>query len=336
MFKKLSLFFKKKICILITVFSLSIVTSGCYSIRQGFLYSVYPIKFMIEYIGGTNIQNESIQNDTVIQSATVKENIDDLLAAHAVFFHIGNLEPYYGVSKSRIKSSQIKDVDLSTMNTIYRFQRYTKVNDENGISYKEEPYYSGDIFNSIDTDQFDLYLWMDPIVMVSMSNVVYNELLEMYPTEETRLKANLDNLEEELINLDARYQALATSLNNNDEEIKFVSMTPSFGSWQKAYGFSIYPIVLSKYGVLPNDAQKAAIKARILSDNVQYIVYEPNMNNDMVQLFYEFEEELGLKRVELSNLSSLTETEDSQGKDYLSIMYDNLQVLESMKTKRGN
>ena len=112
-------------------------------------------------------------------------------------------------------------------------------------------------------------------------------------------------------------------------------MTASFGNWQKTYGFEVYPVILSKYGVLPNETQLAAIKQRIIDDNVKYIVYEPNMTEDMIALFDELQEELGLTRVELSNLSSLTDEELNSGKDYLSIMYENLQVLELMVEDRN-
>ena len=50
-------------------------------------------------------------------------------------------------------------------------------------------------------------------------------------------------------------------------------------------------------------------------------------SNNAAQL----EEELGLVRVEMHNLSSLTETEESMGKDYISLMYENLSVLDTMR-----
>ena len=98
--------------------------------------------------------------------------------------------------------------------------------------------------------------------------------------------------------------------------------------------FEVYPVILSKYGALPTKSQLEVIKNRIVEDNVKYIVYEPNMTEDMIQLFDELQEELGLTRVELSNLSSLTEDEKNSGKDYISIMYENLQVLELMVENR--
>jgi hypothetical protein len=50
------------------------------------------------------------------------------------------------------------------------------------------------------------------------------------------------------------------------------------------------------------------------------------------QVFDRLENELLLTRVELSNLSSLTEAEIADGRDYLSLMYENLSVLETMRT----
>ena len=76
--------------------------------------------------------------------------------------------------------------------------------------------------------------------------------------------------------------------------------------------------------------QLEAIKQRIIQDDVKYIVYEPNMTTEMSELFNSLADELGLIRVNLSNISSLTQTQINDGKDYLSIMYENLSVLENI------
>ena len=52
----------------------------------------------------------------------------------------------------------------------------------------------------------------------------------------------------------------------------------------------------------------------------------------MLAVFLQLEEELGLKRITLHNISSLTPTQIESGKDYLSLMYENLSVLESIAT----
>ena len=52
----------------------------------------------------------------------------------------------------------------------------------------------------------------------------------------------------------------------------------------------------------------------------------------MNELFMKLEDELGLKRITLHNISSLTQTQMESGKDYMSLMYENLSVLESIAT----
>ena len=309
---------------------------GCTAVRSGIAYTIYPIGYLIERLAGTTVDIRSVQDESsLIQRAVLKSDALDYLNTCEVFFHIGTLEPYLSVYGKKIEESGCEDQDLSALNAVYQFKRYTQVISDGNISYIEGPYYRGSEFDLIDTDTLDLCLWNDPIAMLSMSKSIFAWLKKAYPEDAEKYSANLDRLETDLINLDAQYQALATSLVTNNQEIRFVSMTASFGNWQKTYGFQVYPVILSKYGVLPNAEQLDIIKARILADGVRYIVYEPNMTDDMIALFDELESELSLTRVELSNLSSLTKAEEEAGKDYLSVMYENLNVLETMKTPIG-
>ena len=163
-----------------------------------------------------------------------------------------------------------------------------------------------------------------------MAKTIYQILASNYVEQSAYFKENYTALESDLIEVDARYQNLANKLKSESKVIKFVSMTPSFGCWQKSYGFQVYPVCLSKYGALPNEKQLEAIKKRIIEDDVKYIVYEPNMTIEMSELFNSLADELNLTRVNLSNLSSLTPTQVNDGKDYLSIMYENLSVLENI------
>ena len=55
-----------------------------------------------------------------------------------------------------------------------------------------------------------------------------------------------------------------------------------------------------------------------------------NLPEDMVRLREKLIQELGLIPVELNNVSSLKESDQKAGKDYMSIMYKNLETLESI------
>ena len=319
---------KRKLLILLTL--MMTLLSGCTNISNQVAYTVYPIGYILQRVGGNNYKYESIQNSDIVQRATIKENYEEILKNSEVLFNVGKLEPYLSVYNDTVSKFSKSSYDLSSLNAIYTFQRYTPVYNDGDITYIEGPYYKGDEFNLIDVNSKDLFLWIDPIAMLSMSKNIKDWMIKTYPEDEKLFSENYAVLENDLVRLDAEYQALSTKIQSTNKEIKFVSMTASFGNWQKTYGIQVYPIILSKYGSLPNDEQLEIIKTRIKNDNVKYIVYEPNMSNDMAKLFEQLVNELGLTRVELSNLSSLTSSQENNGKDYISIMYENLSVLETM------
>ena len=308
------------------------LTTSCTTIKHYISYTVYPIGFLLNRIGGDRISTISVQNDTIIELANAKEDFKEIVDDSLYFFHIEGLEPYYEIHKDEVKASKVKVIDLSELNAIYKFQRYSVVYTNDGESYIESPYYDSPLFDDVDSYDYDLFLWLDPIGMLSMAKDVYDVLASNYSEQASYFKENYNKLSEELIVLDASFHQLSDKCKKENKSIKFVSMTPSFGSWQKSYGFNVYPICLSKYGILPTNEQLAVIKQRIKDDGVEYIAYEPNMSKEMVELFGKLEEELGLKRVTLHNISSLTTSQYESGKDYMSLMYENLTILQNMAT----
>ncbi len=306
--------------------------TGCAQLRNKIAYTIYPVGYLIQRITNNTMQYQSIQEaDTIVQRANIADDYKDILSSSKVLFHIGTLEPYYNVFSKEIKEAVPKDIDLGSKNAIYNFNRYTYVEDEQGKgTYLESPYYDDKAFAIGDYYQKDLNLWLDPIMMLSMAKDILNWIKQDDPDHIPLYEENYAKLESELIELDSQYQTLSSTMSENNQHIAFVSMTPSFGNWQKTYGIQVYPVILSRYGILPNESQLKKIKQRIIQDDVRYIVHEPNMTEEMEMLYQTLEEDLQLTRVELSNLSSLSETESAQGKDYISIMYENLNALSTM------
>ena len=326
--------FRKIILFILPMFM--ILLSGCQIQKTQVAYTNYPIGYLINRIGGDYVHAVSIQNDeSTMQIATLKEDYVSILENSEVLFHVGDIEPYSIVFDKYVKEGVVKDADLSGLNAIYLSQRYIPVYEDNHIvSYLERPYYTQDTFTNIDMPYFDLNLWIHPITMLSMADSIYSKLVEMYPDLASTFKQNFDNLKLDLVRLDAQFQKLSSQMQEENMEIKFVSTTNSFGSWQKAYGVQVYPLVLSQYGVLPSESQLEYIKQRILADNVKYYAYESNMSDAMNEMALTLMDELGLIRVDLNNLSSLTSAQSEGNKDYLTLMYENLAALETMLTFR--
>ena len=318
--------FIKKLLVLLMCLSLF----GCTSSRIYTAYTVYPIGYILNRIGGDKITPISIQNSTTVQVAKIRTDYKEVLENSQVLFEIGGLEPYMDLYEDEIKETGVDIQDISVLNALYEFKRYTYVNVDNKDTYVESNWYEGDAFNQVDMYDLDLSIWMDPIGMLSMAKDICDYLSSNYVEESNYFNANYEELSDDLISLDASYQVLSSKLKKENKTIKFVSLSSSFTCWQKAYGFQVYPVCLSKYGAIPSEQQLEAIKERIIKDNVKYIAYEPNLSSDMYELLVQLEDELGLKRINLYNISSLTENQISSGKDYLTLMYENLSILENI------
>ena len=310
---------------LVSVLALFLV-SGCEEKNPSIATTVYPVQYLVERIGGDDVTVSNITENTMIQRAQIKSSFQDILKDSDALFYIGGLEPYMDLYVDDIRDTGVDMVDLATKSAIYKFERYTSTTIDGITAGTEGPYYEGEEFANLDTYDADPMLWMDPVAMTSMASDTRDYLVQKYPQYKDIFDENYDALELDLARLEADFQAIPDGKMN----ISFVSMTPSFGNWQKSYGIKVYPITLSKYGALPTSDQLAAMKKRIKSDHVRYIAIEQNLSEDMEKLQQQLIDELALIPVNLNNLSSISSEDKKASKDYLTIMYDNLKALESI------
>ncbi|MCR0621223.1 zinc ABC transporter substrate-binding protein [[Clostridium] innocuum] len=310
---------------LVSVLALFLV-SGCEEKNPSIATTVYPVQYLVERIGGDDVTVSNITENTMIQRAQIKSSFQDILKDSDALFYIGGLEPYMDLYVDDIRDTGVDMVDLATKSAIYKFERYTSTTIDGITAGTEGPYYEGEEFANLDTYDADPMLWMDPVAMTSMASDIRDYLVQKYPQYKDIFDENYDALELDLARLEADFQAIPDGKMN----ISFVSMTPSFGNWQKSYGIKVYPITLSKYGALPTSDQLAAMKKCIKSDHVRYIAIEQNLSEDMEKLQQQLIDELALIPVNLNNLSSISSEDKKASKDYLTIMYDNLKALESI------
>ncbi len=315
----------KKILTGLLAFSL-LLLNGCSVQKNTIATTAYPIMYLVQKIGGELVNVKNISNSEVMQRASLVSNYKDILDDSMVLMHISGLEPYYDVYANEIASTEVEVLDLGLYATIYDFKRYTYVMAGNGEIVTESNFYDSSVFDATDTYTKDVYLWMDAISMMSMAKTIYEYLVEVMPESEAYFQKNYEKLKNELAILDAEYEELRTS----GKSIKIATMTASFSSWQKSYGVQYYPIMLSKFGSLPNELQLAAIEQRLKDDGVHYIAKESNMDNDMVELVNRIAADLNMEIVTLDNLSALSATQQSNNEDYISVMYKNLDVLEAI------
>ena len=316
---------KRLFILLLVCLMLSTSLTGCSSEKLHVVYTVYPVEYILQRIADNRITYSKLSSEDIIQVASIASDYAAQVEKADLIVHLGDLEPYWGIYSNDFINGETTIIDLTGTSALYDFKRYTTGVVSGNSVVVESAFYEGDIFQSIDVYSKDPNLWIDPIAMTSMARTIKDWLVTNYPQEAAYFEKNFKDLEADLVRLDAEYRDLV----GND--IRIVTVTPSFGNWQKAYGFGVYPIMLSRYGALPTDEQLAAIIQRIKDDKVKYIAKEPNMTDEMLEVYNQVKKACNLTEISLSNLSTLTQAEFDKNKDYLTIMYDNLTTLEKIK-----
>lgn len=316
----------KKIILFLTSILLTLSTlSGCKLSVLNVGVTTYPIQYLVSRIAQDKVNVIQFSEGSTITRTQIRDDYKELLETTDVVFHFGKLEPYLAVYLTEFQNSNAQLIDLTSNAGVYKFQRYTVTQVSDRQVTLEDSYYNSNLFNEINVYDKDPMLWLDPITMISMAGTVKDWLVEKFPEERNLFNTNYELLKQELARMDADYQELWK------QDISFVSVTPSFGNWQKAYGIQVYPLILSRFGVLPSDEQLAVIKERIKADGVKLIVHEPNLSEDMEALFQSIKTELQLESIELHTLSFLSEKDITDNKNYMTIMFENLNTLEGLK-----
>ena len=316
----------KKIILFLTTILLTLSTlSGCKLSVLNVGVTTYPIQYLVSRIAQDKVNVIQFSEGSTITRTQIRDDYKELLETTDVVFHFGKLEPYLAVYLTEFQNSNAQLIDLTSNAGVYKFQRYTVTQVSDRQVTLEDSYYNSNLFNEINVYDKDPMLWLDPITMISMAGTVKDWLVEKFPEERNLFNTNYELLKQELARMDADYQELWK------QDISFVSVTPSFGNWQKAYGIQVYPLILSRFGVLPSDEQLAVIKERIKADGVKLIVHEPNLSEDMEALFQSIKTELQLESIELHTLSFLSEKDITDNKNYMTIMFENLNTLEGLK-----
>ncbi|HQB32230.1 MAG TPA: zinc ABC transporter substrate-binding protein [Erysipelotrichaceae bacterium] len=315
---------KRKLLVVLIMAFLTVNLSACVNEKATITTTVYAVKYLVEQIAGDKVNVEYISTEEYIQNAKLVKNYEEILSRTTLFLYINELEPYLDVYHDLLYSYDFEVIDLANLSAIYDFKRYTRVLNDNVFVYRETDYYEDESFQYVDLYTKDPFIWLDPIAMSAMASTIKQWLIAYYPEDTLVFENNFKNLQNILIRMDAEYQSL-----KEIEDVKIVTVTPCFGNWQKLYGVTVYPLVISKYGVLPTEEQLDFIIHEIKECGVKYIVYDDTLPEMYQELYESIREELKLEVIELSSLSILSSDDIEKNKDYITIMYENLTALEN-------
>ncbi len=313
----------KKILMLILSIMLFSTLTACNKeneIEEIIYVTVYPMQYLVEQIAGDTVLVKRVPGSTVHSESidwSAKEIID-MINSDLLFYVNGGVDTYIpDNAESTFSDGTVELIDVSEY-IAYNLVCYS--HEHSHLEYDEDPIYECNE-NSLSEDP---HFWLDPVKMLKVAKLVRDKLVVTYPDNNELYENNFTVLSAQLEKLHTDYEAMAENASK-----PIITTAMLFTYWNYRYNLEIMSIVTSPHSSesIPSDIIEFVFEADY--HEIHYILFEKNTNSpagDQVLDGLKLIDELAMPLF-LHGLGNLTEEEKDIGSTYMSIMYDNLEVL---------
>ena len=260
--------------------------------------SFYPLAYVAEQIGGNKVSVFTITPSGAEPHdyEPSPQDIAKITESRVLILNGRNLEPWGNDIK--------QNIDPTKTEIITAIDAFPSQN----ISEKGKK-------------MIDPHIWQDPIMTKQVAGIVERAFEKADPKNTDAYTANLAVLDAKLDVLDQDFRTGLANCVKKD----IVTSHAAFGYLATRYGFTQISIAGLSPDAEPSPKQLADIVTFAKNNNVKYIFFESLASPKLSQTIAN---EIGAKTLVLNPIEGLTEQERTQGKDYLSIMRENLANLK--------
>lgn len=169
--------------------------------------------------------------------------------------------------------------------------------------------------------EYDPHVWLDPIRAIKQAENIKNALIKADEENKKFYEENFNEFAKKLRDLDRKYKE-----GLSDRKTDYIVVAhAAFGYMADRYGLE----QISISGLSPQEEPSAAKMARISElvreHGVKYIFFETLTSPKLAEVIAK---ETGAKTAVLNPIGGLTKEDIDKGKDYISAMEENLEVLK--------
>jgi len=285
--------------------------------------TIYPIQFIIEEVAAEIVEVETIYPPGV-DAHTFEPTMKDMteIATSDAFIYFG--PTMEGFVKSAAEALDGEVVQLFSLEE--QEELFTNDNGEEIVSeHVDEHDDEGRDHEDHDHDGHDHggrnpHVWIDPLRMITMTNIVTEQLIEIAPDHEALFNRN----KEDFINRLEELDDLFVSEMAKKEDKYLIVPHAAYGYWEERYG--IEQIAISGLSPSEEPSQKYLAEIIMKADELEinYLFYEQNTPDKLIEII---KDEINADAYTIHNLSVLTDNDIENEEDYVSLMEENIQIL---------
>ncbi|MCR1900032.1 zinc ABC transporter substrate-binding protein [Irregularibacter muris] len=272
--------------------------------------SIYPVYDFARKIGGDNIQVELLvppgaEPHSWEPSAKTVANIE---RSKILLYNGLEMDPWAEKLAGSLKGTEIQTLAVGEIEGI----DYIQSDEQEHDHQHEQDHHHG---------TYDPHIWLDPTIAEKMAEAIKDILIKVDQTNKEDYEKNFGDFKEDLATLDEDYQQNLAHI----EKKEFVVAHAAFGYLARRYDLTQVPIAGIAPQVEPSSTKLAEITSLMKEKELTTIFFE---NLSSPKLANVLAEETGAKVDVLHSLDGLTQEEMDSGKEYISIMRENLEKLQ--------
>ena len=192
---------------------------------------------------------------------------------------------------------------------------------EDDAAHEDNPVNGNHAHESIDIANADPHIWVDPLNAINMVENITAGLVEADPANKSYYEHNAGEYCQQLMDLHKDYQDRLTGARGKE----FVTSHDAFGYLAKQYGLIQVPLRGLSPEVEPTPARMVEVVKLVREKEIRYIFFESLVSPKVSEVIAA---ETGVEILVLNPVGGLTAEEIAAGKDYLSVMRENLANLQ--------
>lgn len=174
-----------------------------------------------------------------------------------------------------------------------------------------------------DAHNVDPHVWLDPVYAQEEVAAILAGVLEADEANKESYEANAAAFNEKLAELDAAYQTAFETAENRT----FVVQHAAFGYIARRYELTEVAVSDVSSDAEPNPAKLAELQQFMIDNQITTVYYSDSASSKTAETLAE---EAGATLEVLSPLEGITDEDQEAGKDYLSVMEENLTALKKV------
>lgn len=306
----------------VSIGSLSACTTG--PEEHDVYVTVYPLQYVVEEIFEGTEYTVGIVPGVTSHESSVDWSPREIIAmteAKYLFYVGANYDQYIDLQINSIFSN--KDVELVKIEDETDYIQFIP-----GIVHDHDH----DEQTTTETDHdkdllgVDPHFWISPLKIQQAAVLIYDHLILKFDDSENVMENNYIHLIQELQTLS---DAFAETIGNATKLM--LTSTNIYGYLRHDYGLEYLPISPGYHEETEQftSQQKEEIISHVLEDDIHYILYEKYTSSPLSNAVYDEMVALDLnpQKLEFHILQALSNDEIAQGNNYVTVMYDNLELL---------